>query len=131
MLGEKLSGVSPPKRKRSPLVENVEVGPVDSKLALQMRINEIEARMKGLKKKLKEKEAAELTNPSHEYTKHQKMKGRMYDRINELAWKVRNKFENNTKNGETEAQGKELPVKELWRWVKQMFKAWTKFDEQV
>ena len=49
-----------------------------------------------------------------------------------MAWRVRNKFEqrsNQQSAGETEAQGKELPVKELWRWVKQMFKAWNKFDD--
>ena len=50
-----------------------------------MRINEIESRMRSLKKKLKEKEQAELSNPTHEYAKHQKMKGKLYDRLNELA----------------------------------------------
>ena len=93
-----------------------------------MRINEVESRMRSLKKKLKEKEQAELSNPTHEYAKHQKMKGKLYDKLNELAWRVRNKFEQRSA-GETEAQGKELPVKELWRWVKQMFKAWNKFDD--
>lgn len=27
-------------------------------------------------------------------------------------------------DGQSEAKGRELPVKDLWRWVKQMFKTW-------
>ena len=54
------------------------------------------------------------------------MKGKLYDRLNELAWAMRNRAEDRPKAAEniSEANGRELPVKDLWRWVKQMFKSW-------
>ena len=33
--------------------------------------------------------------------------------------------------GTTEANGRELPVKDLWRWIKQMFKVWKRQDEVI
>lgn len=48
------------------------------------------------------------------------MKGKLYERLNELAWAVRNRVEEKPKvaEGISEANGRELPVKDLWRWVK-------------
>ena len=46
---------------------------------------------------------------------------KLYDKINDLAWKYRSKLEIGK---EETANGRQLPVKDLWRWFKLMYRTW-------
>ena len=63
------------------------------------------------------------SNPKHDFEHHNRLKLKLYDRINDLAWRYRSRLEKGT---EERSHGRQIPVKDLWRWFKQMYKAWKK-----
>lgn len=134
MLDDRL--YSPPKkavkRTHSPLDDGIEVHRSASKVALQCRLNEVEARCTKFKRMLATYQEQDVINPTNDFARHQRSKAKLYDKLNELAWAYRNKMEQEREEREgvarghrrSEADGKELPVKDLWRWCKQMYRSW-------
>lgn len=66
-------------------------------------------------------ETSNFNDKQHNFERHNKLKVKLYDKINDLAWKYRSKLE--TGKEET-ANGRQLPVKDLWRWFKLMYRIW-------
>ena len=62
-----------------------------------------------------------FNDKKHDFEHHNKLKLKLYDKINDLAWRYRSKLE---QGKEENANGRQIPVKDLWRWFKQMYKTW-------
>ena len=69
-----------------------------------------------------------FNDKQHNFEHHNRLKIKLYDKINDIAWRYRSKLELGHEEG---ANGRQLPVKDLWRWFKQMYKAWKLQSSQM
>ena len=115
-------------RDRSPLSLKLAVATGESRMSLQYKYDALNQKYQILQEQLTVKKSSDLKNNEslfndnlHNFERHNKLKMKLYYKMNDLAWKYRSKLE--TGQEET-ANGRELPVKDLWRWFKQMYKVW-------
>ena len=100
----------------------------ESRMSLQYKYDALNQKYQLLQDKIEKQKTSDLKNNEslfndnlHNFERHNKLKLKLYHKINEMAWKYRSKLETGT---EETANGRELPVKDLWRWFKQMYKFW-------